>query len=289
MRSLVCRTARFPRRADGACGFYTDPMQHHEDARSALCGRRAFVGGATQGIGRACALALARAGASVTIAGRNSDGLAKVLSELGVGDHSSVCIDYSDAAAVAREADALAARGAVHVLVHNTGGPAAGFAIDAEPEEYVRALTQHVATGQALMRAFTPGMREAGYGRLVTITSTSVTTPLRGLGVSNVVRAAVANWVRTLAGELGRFGITANNVMPGFTRTGRLQSLFEGKARRAGVTAEEIEREAIATIPAGRLAHADEIASAVAFLCSPAASYVNGVNLPVDGGRLAGM
>ncbi|MBM4110255.1 MAG: SDR family oxidoreductase [Phycisphaerae bacterium] len=253
-----------------------------------LDGRHALVGGATQGIGRACAIALARAGARVTITGRNDEGLSKVVSELatiGPG-HTTLHVDHADWQAAQRALDGLVSRDPVHVFVHNTGGPAAGFAIDADPSQFMAALSQHVATGQAIMQSCAPGMRAVGYGRLVSITSTSVTTPLRGLGVSNVVRAAVANWVRTLAHELGRFGITANNVMPGFTRTGRLVSLFEGKARRSGVAVDDIEREAIATIPAARIAEPDEIAAAVLFLCSPAASYVNGVNLPVDGGRL---
>ncbi len=270
--------------------IYTSPMHEQRDWFR-LDGRHALVGGATQGIGRASAMALARAGARVTITGRNDEGLAKVAAELaaiGPG-HATMLVDHADWQAVQRAVDALAARDPVHVVVHNTGGPAAGFAIDADPAQFTAALTQHVATGQAIMQACAPGMRAAGYGRLVSITSTSVTTPLRGLGVSNVVRAAVANWVRTLAHELGRFGITANNVMPGFTRTGRLASLFEGKARRGGVEVADIEREAIATIPMARIAEPEEIAAAVLFLCSPAASYVNGVNLPVDGGRLVQM
>ncbi|MFZ9688367.1 MAG: SDR family oxidoreductase [Phycisphaerales bacterium] len=266
-------------------------MHQQQDGWFRLDGRHALVGGATQGIGRAVALALARSGARVTATGRNDDGLAKVAGELaaiGPG-HGTLLVDHADWQAVQRAVDALAARDPVHVVVHNSGGPASGFAIDADPSQFMSALTQHLATGQAIMQACAPGMRAAGYGRLVSITSTSVTTPLRGLGVSNVVRAAVANWVRTLAHELGRFGITANNVMPGFTRTGRLASLFEGKARRAGVTVDEVEREAIATIPAARIAEPEEIAAAVLFLCSPAAGYVNGVNLPVDGGRLVQM
>ena len=259
----------------------------------ALEGRHALVGGSTQGIGRACAEALAAAGASVTLLGRNPDGLKAALAGLpspagGSQRHGSVQVDFTDWRAVQRAADAhVAAHGPAHILVHNTGGPAAGFAIDAPPEDFARAFEMHLLTGQALVQACAPGMRAAGYGRIISITSTSVLVPIRGLGVSNTIRAAVANWARTLAGELGRFGITVNTVLPGFTRTARLEALFKGKASRAGTSVEEVERDAIAQIPAARLGGAEEIAAVVAFLASPAASYVNGVNLPVDGGRSA--
>jgi 3-oxoacyl-[acyl-carrier protein] reductase len=130
-------------------------------------------------------------------------------------------------------------------------------------------------------------MRAAGFGRVVAVTSTSVITPIRGLGVSNVVRAAMTNWIRTIAGELGRFGITANMVMPGSTKTGRLDAIFHGRAARAGTTFADVERDAIARIPAGRLGQPEEIAAVVAFLCSPAAAFVNGAMIPVDGGQMA--
>ncbi len=264
-----------------------------------LSGKTAFVGGASQGIGRACAMALASAGASVIVAGRNEEGLQKVLAELpsapaecGGGTakqaHGVCCVDYADWRAVQAAADGLAARRSVHIVVHNTGGPAAGFAVDAEPTDYAKAFEMHVMTGQALVRAFAPGMRSAGYGRIINITSTSVMTPIKGLGVSNTIRAAVANWSRSLAQELSAFGITANTVLPGFTDTARLQSLFKGKASRAGSSEDEVRKAAIANIPAGRLGSPEEIAAAVLFLASPAASYVSGVNLPVDGARLAG-
>jgi len=142
-------------------------------------------------------------------------------------------------------------------------------------------------TGQAIVQACVPGMQAAKFGRVINITSTSVVTPIRGLGVSNTIRAAVANWSRTIAGELGAFGITANTVLPGFTRTARLDSLFKGRAAKNSSTVDAVEREALATIPAGRFGEASEIAAVVLFLASPAASYVNGINLPVDGGRLA--
>lgn len=256
-----------------------------------LAGRRALVSGSTQGIGKAIAVAFAEAGAIVDLMGRNEEGLARGARELPTPNgqqHGSVRADFADWRGVERAVqDHLRTVGAVHILVNNTGGPAAGLGIDARPEEYLAALSMHVASFQALAQACAPGMREAGYGRIINITSTSVVTPIKGLGVSNVVRAAVGNWTKTLAGELGRFGITVNNILPGFTKTARLDALFKGKATRAGSTVDEVERDAVATIPAGRLGAPEEIASVAAFLASSAASYINGVNLPVDGGRLA--
>jgi 3-oxoacyl-[acyl-carrier protein] reductase len=257
-----------------------------------LAGRSALVCGATQGIGRGCAIELSRLGASVTLVGRNEEGLAKVLGELSQGDgqsHRRLQVDFADWRAVERSADEHVARhGPVHVLVHNTGGPAAGPLFDAKPDDLATAFSMHVLTAQALARATATGMRDEKYGRIISIVSTSVVTPIAGLGVSNVIRAAMGNWMRTLAWELGPFGITVNNVLPGFTRTARLDAIFKGRASRAGATIEEIEDGVKKSIPLRRLAAPEEIASVVGFLASPAASYINGVNLPVDGGRLAG-
>ena len=261
------------------------------DSPFSLHGLSAVVCGATQGIGRATAHEFARCGARVTIVGRNEDGLAKVLGELRAIsplEHGSVQADFSDLDGTERIAHETATRlGTVHILVNNTGGPAAGTAIEARPRDYLAAMSMHLGCAQAWTQACAPSMRAARYGRIVNITSTSVFTPIKGLGVSNTVRAAMANWTKTLASELGRFGITVNNVMPGFTKTARLDALFKGKASRGGTTVDEVERDAILTIPAGRLGDARELALAVTFLASPAASYVNGVNFPVDGGRLA--
>ena len=128
-------------------------------------------------------------------------------------------------------------------------------------------------------------MKKEKYGRIINIISTSVKAPIPGLGVSNTIRGAVANWAKTLANELGPYGITVNNVLPGFTDTNRLKSLIEKKSQIQGKKIDEIKKDMFSQIPAGRFGQASEIANAVAFLCSPAASYINGINLPVDGGR----
>ncbi len=265
-------------------------MSDHDDLFS-LRGRRALVGGSTQGIGRACALAFAGAGASVVLLGRNGAGLQKVLAELPTAagaSHSTVEADFADWKRVQAAVSGEVERGGpLHIVLHNTGGPPAGSAIEAAPEDFARAFEMHLLTGQAIVQACAPGMRGANYGRIINVTSTSVLTPIRGLGVSNSVRAAVANWAKTLAGELAPYGITVNTILPGSIQTTRLDAIFQGRATRGGLTVDEVRAAAIAQIPAGRLGHASEIAAAALFLASPAASYVTGVNLAVDGGRTA--
>lgn len=255
-----------------------------------LTGKRALVAGGTQGIGRATAEAFAAAGASVCVVGRNQEGLEQVLAGLDSSagqTHDSLCVDFAHSGAAAEAADTYAAsRGPIHVLLNNTGGPPAGFVVDAEPRELIEWMERHLGTFQGLVRAVAPGMREAGYGRIINVISTSVITPIKGLGISNTVRGAVANWGRTLAVELGGFGITVNNILPGFTDTARLRALFEGKAGRLGLTPEAVRSEAIKGIPAGRIGEPKEIAAAALFLASPAGSYCNGLNMPVDGGRV---
>jgi 3-oxoacyl-[acyl-carrier protein] reductase len=203
--------------------------------------------------------------------------------------HRAVAVDFTDWCAVRDAARGhVADHGAVHILVNNTGGPPAGQAFEAAPGQYADAFAQHLLCNQALVQAVAPGMREAGYGRIINIISTSVVMPIKGLGVSNTIRGAVANWARTLAVELAPFGITVNNVLPGFVGTARLSSLIKGRAERAGRGADEVRHEMESSVPARRFGAPEEIGAVVGFLASPAASYVNGVNLPVDGGRLAG-
>jgi 3-oxoacyl-[acyl-carrier protein] reductase len=256
---------------------------------TSLKGRRALVCGSTQGIGKACAFELAALGAECVLLARNEEELKKTAAELprGAGQgHSYLVADFTQPESVAK---AGVAAGAVQILINNTGGPKGGPALAASPEEYLAAFRMHVVSGQMLVQAVVPGMKVAGFGRIVNIISTSVKAPIPDLGVSNTIRAAVANWAKTLAGELGPFGITVNNVLPGFTDTARLGALFKAKAERTGKTVEQVTAEAVATIPAKRLGRPEEIAAAVAFLCSPAAGYINGINVPVDGGRTQGL
>jgi 3-oxoacyl-[acyl-carrier protein] reductase len=258
---------------------------------SDLTGRRAIVCGATQGIGRATAEILATHGATVTLVARNERALEDAVSALPVPAgqaHDRLTADFEDCEQVAARVRAhLERSGPVHILVNNTGGPPGGRLLDAEPADFTRALSMHVVCNHLLVGAVVPGMTAEGYGRIINVISTSVIAPIPGLGVSNTVRAAVANWARTLSDELGPSGITVNNVLPGFTNTQRLQSLIERRAAAEQVTETELIEAWQAGIPLRRFADPHEIGAVIAFLASPDASYVTGVNLPVDGGRTA--
>jgi 3-oxoacyl-[acyl-carrier protein] reductase len=256
-----------------------------------LNGKRALVCGSTQGIGLASAEALAEAGASVVLLARNAERLAAARATLPApagAAHETLVADLSDPAALRSALEGyLASHPALHILVNNTGGPPPGAALAATEAGFLAAFTGHVLAGHALVQCLVPGMREAGFGRIVNIVSTSVREPIRGLGVSNTIRAAVAGWAKTLSRELAPAGITVNNILPGSTRTGRLESLIASRAAATGATIDSVERAMQAEIPMGRFAEPREIAAAVAFLASPAAGYITGVSLPVDGGRLA--
>lgn len=254
-------------------------------------GKKALICGSTQGIGLACATEIARMGAAVVLMARHQEALEKAVKELPCEHgqtHDYLVVDFSDWQNVQTKANEyVAANGPIHILLNNTGGPPAGPVFEATPEDLQKALNMHVICNQVLVHAVAEGMREAKYGRIINIISTSVITPIRGLGVSNTTRGAVANWARTLAGELGPFGITVNNILPGFTKTARLNTLIKGRADRAGSTVKEIEDGMLANVPLRRFADPSEVGTVAAFLASPAASYLNGLNLPVDGGRLA--
>lgn len=258
-----------------------------------LTGKRALVCGSTQGIGKAVALQLAALGAEVVLVARNEDKLKSVIKELACADrqeHHYICVDFAFPEKLRKKVEEfLKQNGAVHILVNNTGGPPAGSALEARTEDYVDAFKKHLICNQILAQLLVPGMKDAGYGRIINIISTSVKQPIAGLGVSNTIRGAVANWAKTLSHELGEFGITVNNVLPGFTRTERLASLIRLKAQEAGKSISSMEQSMTAQIPARRFADPQEIAFAAAFLASPAAAYINGINLPVDGGRTSSL
>ncbi len=253
----------------------------------------AVVCGSSQGIGSATARALADLGASVILVARDPARLQATRDKLSTRDgqeHHYFALDFTDRHAVARvAADIVKSVPTLHVLVNNSGGPPAGTALEATPEQYETAFTSHLLASQLLVQAIAPRMIAQRYGRIVNIISTSVKQPIPGLGVSNTIRGAMASWAKTLAWELGPYHITVNNVLPGFTSTGRLDALIQGKAEREQLTPEQVAGAMAREVPLGRFADPSEIAAAVAFLASPAASYINGINLPVDGGRTSSL
>lgn len=255
-----------------------------------LRGRRALVCGGSEGIGRAAAHELASMGASVTLLARREATLRVAATALPAAHadqaHAWLAADTADPVALQRLVEAAAEAAPFHILVNNSGGPPGGPAHVASSEDFLAAFRQHLLAGQACVQTLLPGMKAAGWGRIVNVISTSVKEPIPNLGVSNTVRGAVASWAKTLSRELGGLGITVNNVLPGYTRTQRLDQILRDRAQAAGKSEEDIAQGMLATVPAGRFAQAEEIAAAIAFLASPAAAYINGVSLAVDGGRM---
>jgi len=253
----------------------------------ALTGKRAWVCGASKGIGRAIAQALAEAGCELVLLARDAEALETLCASLPCPtgqSHTSLAVDLADIPRLQALLE-LSELPPAQILINNSGGPAPGPAHLAEPEAFALAFRQHLLAAQVLLQHLLPGMRAAGYGRVINILSTSVKQPIAGLGVSNTIRGAVASWAKTLASELGSVGITVNNILPGFTATERLDSLIAARAERSGQSISAVAAAMRAEVPAGRFAEASETAAAVAFLASPAAAYINGINLPVDGGR----
>ena len=254
-----------------------------------LTNKRAMVCGSTQGIGKASAMVLARQGASITLVARNEDALKEVLKELPANanqKHDYIVADFNQPEELKKSVEAYLANGIeFHILLNNSGGPPGGEIINAKVEDFTQTFQRHLVCNHILTQLLVPGMKKNKYGRIINIISTSVKEPIKGLGVSNTIRAAVANWSKTMSIELGQFGITVNNVLPGSTETVRIDEIINNNSKKSGKTPEQVKADMISKVPAGRFASADEIAYAVAFLASIEASYINGINLPVDGGR----
>lgn len=257
-----------------------------------LTGKKAVVCGSTKGIGRACAESLAALGADIVLVARNEQALQAAAAEIAAQyqvQTAYLTADFSDPSAVKSTIEGYCHAHSVHILINNTGGPAAGLISEAKEEEFMSAFNNHLICNHILAKAVLPGMKAACYGRIINIISTSVKQPLPNLGVSNTIRAAVANWSKTMANELGQFGITVNNVLPGATATDRLEAIMRNKAQKLNIPISEVEHEMLSEIPMRRFAKPEEIANAVAFLASPAAGYINGINVPVDGGRTSSL
>lgn len=252
-----------------------------------LNNKYALVCGSTAGIGKATAIALASEGTKVTLVARNEDKLKQVIAELpNSRNHSYIVADFSNPEELQHKvSDFINKNHGFHILVNNTGGPAGGPVFSAKIEEFEKAFTQHLKCNHVLAQTVVPFMKKEGYGRIINIISTSVKQPLDGLGVSNTIRGAVANWSKTLANELGQFGITVNNVLPGATDTDRLAEIIKNNSTKTGQSEEESANAMKSGVPAKRFAKPEELAYAVTFLASACASYINGINLPVDGGR----
>lgn len=250
-----------------------------------LKNKNALVCGSTQGIGKATAIALAEEGVNVTLLARNEEKMKAVLAELPNENqcHGYLVADFSKPKELRKIIEASELQ--FHILINNTGGPAGGPVFNAELDEFEKAFTMHLKCNHVLVQALVPFMKEEGYGRIINVISTSVKQPLDGLGVSNTIRGAVANWSKTLANELGQFGITVNNVLPGATETERLNEILKNKSVKTGKSIDEVAEGMKNASPAKRFAKPEETAAAITFLASEQASFINGINLPVDGGR----
>ncbi|WP_316842101.1 SDR family oxidoreductase [Pedobacter gandavensis] len=253
-----------------------------------LKGKYALICGSTQGIGLATAKVLAGLGANCILMARNEDGLKVAVAQLqqeGNQQHSYTVADFSEKQQLSDAIQKITAEHPVAILVNNTGGPKAGPITKASSDDFESAFQQHLVGNHLLATAVLPGMKKLGYGRIINIISTSIKTPLPNLGVSNTIRAAVASWAKTLANEVGIYQITVNNILPGLTDTARLGSLIESTAANQQTDRATIEKSMISSIPMARFGQAEEIANVIAFLASPAASYVTGTSIRVDGGR----
>ena len=259
---------------------------------NSLLGKRALVGGSTQGIGLAIAKQLAADGATVILLARNEEKLQKVLENLPNTEgviHQYLVADYSDFEHFKTVISDFFTTNTVDIVINNTGGPPAKAAVETTIEDFQKAFEMHLLANHFLAAKAVEGMKKKGWGRIVNVLSSTIKQPKVNMILSNSIRAGVANWSKTLATELGSWGITVNNVLPGYIATERLNELNQFQSQKTGQNLDKIEAKMLAEIPAGRLGKPEEMAYAVAFLCSNMADYINGINLPVDGGVLRGL
>ncbi len=253
-----------------------------------LTHKQALICGSTQGIGFAIAKELALLGANCVLVARNEESLQKAVKQLDASQgqtHQYILADFSNTENVKEVIGNFAKEHTIHILINNTGGPPSGKITDAKDVDFISSLNLHLINNHNIATALLEGMKKEGYGRIVNIVSTSVKVPLPNLGVSNTTRAAVAGWAKTLANETAKFGITVNNVLPGATATVRLSSIIENKSQKTNKEINEVEEEMLHEIPMARFGKPEEIAALAAFLATPAASYITGQSICVDGGR----
>ena len=256
-----------------------------------MMNKRALVCGSSKGIGASTAIELSKQGISIVLLARDENSLEKILNQLDSSKnqkHSYLVVDFDNPKSLKKQIDEfLKDDVTINILVNNSGGPKPSPIIQSDSEDFINAFKRHLICNHILVQALVPGMKKDGFGRIINITSTSVKQPIKGLGISNTIRGAVANWAKTLSFELGKFGITVNNILPGYTDTQRLQEIFLNISKKSNFDIDSIISDAHSQIPLGRFADPKETAKAICFLASEDASYINGINLPVDGGRLS--
>lgn len=247
----------------------------------------ALVGGASQGIGEAIATVFAQAGARVILMSRSSEKLEVVRKSLPHPErHRIMPLDLENLDQVNTQvAQLVKLIGTIEIVVNNSGGPPSGSLVQVSSSEFEKFFRAHVVAGQIIMQNVLPGMKEKRFGRIINIISTSVKVPIPQLGLSNTIRAAMASWAKSLSHEVGPFGVTVNNILPGYTKTPRLSKLIDASAEREKKSSKEIEETWMKTIPVGRFAEPSEIAQAALYLASQRAAYITGTQITVDGGR----
>ncbi|WP_163850991.1 SDR family oxidoreductase [Pseudooceanicola aestuarii] len=249
-----------------------------------IAGKRALVTASSKGLGRGCAEALAAAGVNLVLNARGAEALERTAEDIrsthGV-EVTAVAADIVDEAGRAR---VLEAAGQVDILVTNAGGPPPGFWQDWEREDFIKALDANMLAPIALIKAQLPGMIEAGWGRVVNITSASVRSPIAQLGLSNSARAGLTGYVAGTARQVARHGVTINNLLPGSHDTDRIKSLTQATAERDGLSFDDAARQRNAANPTGRIGTAEEFGNTCAFICSQHAGFLVGQNILLDGG-----